>query len=114
MLMSDWSSDVFSSDLSRCQWAVPLVHVIPGIRTFVSIPAGIFKMPLLRFILLTLIGAGSWTAALAIGGYALGGFEQIDRYIGPATTVIISALLGWYIFRVVTLDRKSTRLNSSH
>ncbi|HEY9578646.1 MAG TPA: DedA family protein [Rhizorhapis sp.] len=91
---------------AHCQWAVPLGHVIPGIRTFVSIPAGIFKMPLLRFILLTLIGAGSWTAALAIGGYALGGFEQIDRYIGPATTVIISALLGWYIFRVVTFSKQ--------
>lgn len=88
------------------QWAVPLGHVIPGIRTFVSIPAGIFKMPLPRFILLTLIGAGSWTAALAIGGYVLGGFEQIDRYIGPVTTVIISALLGWYIFRVVTFSKQ--------
>jgi len=35
---------------------------VPGVRTLISIPAGIFGMGLLRFVLLTLLGAGIWTS----------------------------------------------------
>src|SRR3546814_14669296 len=71
---------------AHCQWAVPLGHVIPGIRTFASIPSGLFTMPLLRFILLTLLGAGRWTAALWTAGYASAGCVPTHREHGPAHT----------------------------
>jgi membrane protein DedA with SNARE-associated domain len=87
-------------------WAVPLGHLVPGIRTLISIPAGIFGMALARFVLLTLLGAGAWTSALGLAGYALGSrFEQVERYLGPASTAIMGAILLWYIYRVVTFSR---------
>jgi membrane protein DedA with SNARE-associated domain len=87
-------------------WAVPLGHLVPGIRTLISIPAGIFGMALARFVLLTLLGAGAWTSTLGLAGYALGSrFEQVERYLGPASTAIMGAILLWYIYRVVTFSR---------
>lgn len=92
------------------RWAVPLGHLVPGIRTLISIPAGIFGMGLVRFVLLTLLGAGAWTSALGLAGYALGSrYEQVDRYLGPASTAIMGAILLWYLYRVVTFGRRSRK-----
>jgi membrane protein DedA with SNARE-associated domain len=88
------------------RWAVPVGHLVPGIRTLISIPAGIFGMGLTRFILLTALGAGAWTLALGMAGYVLGSrFDQVDRYLGPASTAIMSAILLWYLYRVATFKR---------
>ena len=89
------------------RWAVPLGHLVPGVRTFVSIPAGVFGMSLPRFIFLTLLGAGAWTSALGLAGYVLGNrFDQVDRYLGPASTAIMAAILLWYLYRVATFGRR--------
>ena len=88
------------------RWAVPVGHLVPGIRTLISIPAGIFGMGLARFVLLTLLGAGAWTTALGLAGYALGGrYEQVDRYLGPASSALMGAILLWYLYRVATFRR---------
>lgn len=85
------------------RWAVPVGHLVPGIRTLISIPAGIFGMGVARFVLLTLLGAGAWTTALGLAGYALGGsYEQVDRYLGPASTAIMAAIFLRYVYRVAT------------
>jgi membrane protein DedA with SNARE-associated domain len=88
------------------RWAVPVGHLVPGIRTLISIPAGIFGMGLARFLLLTVLGAGAWTSALGLAGYVLGSrFDQVDRYLGPASTAIMGAILLWYLYRVATFKR---------
>jgi membrane protein DedA with SNARE-associated domain len=61
-------------------------RMIPLVRAFVSLPAGIAKMPLGRFTLFSLLGAIPWVLALALAGHALGGdwktvrkgFEYVD------------------------------------
>lgn len=61
-------------------------RMVPLVRAFISLPAGIAKMPLGRFTLFSLIGALPWVLALAFAGHALGGdwtsvrkaFEYID------------------------------------
>jgi len=61
-------------------------RLIPLIRAFVSLPAGVARMPLLRFTVLTTIGSIPWLFALALAGHALGsdwtsvrqGFEYVD------------------------------------
>lgn len=61
-------------------------RMIPLLRAFVSLPAGIAKMPLVRFTVFSLIGAIPWTLGLALAGHALGsdwtsvrkGFEYVD------------------------------------
>ena len=91
---------------AHSRWAVPVGHLVPGIRTLISIPAGIFGMGLTRFVLLTALGAGAWTSALGLAGYVLGSrFDQVDRYLGPASTVIMGAILLLYLYRVVTFKR---------
>jgi membrane protein DedA with SNARE-associated domain len=76
--------------------------MIPLVRAFVSLPAGIAKMPLARFTLLSLIGTLPWVIALAFAGHALGsdwtsvrkGFEYLDYailvllVIGIAYTIV--------------------------
>lgn len=92
------------------RWAVPLGHLVPGIRTLISIPAGIFGMALPRFVALTMLGAGAWTSALGLAGYALGShYEQIERYLGPASTAIMGAIFLWYVYRVATFRRANDK-----
>jgi membrane protein DedA with SNARE-associated domain len=64
-------------------------RLIPLVRAFVSLPAGVARMPLGRFTLFSLIGATPWVVALALAGHALGsdwtsvrrGFEYVDYAI---------------------------------
>ncbi|MBY8823499.1 DedA family protein [Sphingomonas colocasiae] len=88
---------------AHSRWAVPVGHLVPGIRTLISIPAGIFGMGLPRFMLLTLAGAGAWTSALGLAGCALGSrYEEVERYLGPASSAIMAVILLWYLYRVAT------------
>lgn len=83
-------------------WALPAAHVIPGLRTLISIPAGIFSMPLARFIGLTILGAGLWNTALGAAGYLLGTqFSEVERYLGPVSTAIMVAIVISYLWRVI-------------
>ncbi len=70
-------------------------RVVPLVRAFISLPAGLAKMPLGRFTVFSLIGALPWVLALAFAGHALGsdwtsvrkGFEYVD-YAVVAIVVI--------------------------
>lgn len=69
--------------------AVLFGRMVPLVRAFVSLPAGVARMPLLRFTVFSLIGALPWVLALAFAGHALGhdwtevrkGFEYVDYAI---------------------------------
>ncbi|WP_315760512.1 DedA family protein [Sphingomonas sp. Y38-1Y] len=88
------------------RWAVPLGHLVPGIRTLISIPAGLFGMKPPTFVLLTTLGAGAWTSALGLAGYILGAkFDSVERYMGPASTAIMAGIALYYLYRVVTFRR---------
>ncbi len=75
--------------------AVLFGRMIPLVRAFVSLPAGVAKMPFWRFTVLSLIGSIPWVVALAFAGHALGGdwtsvrkgFEYVD-YVILALAVI--------------------------
>ena len=60
-------------------------RMVPAIRQLISIPAGISKMPLGSFSLFTALGAGIWTAILAVTGYALGRSAGDISYIELCT-----------------------------
>ena len=64
-------NDIASLEHSFCRhhsWAVPVAHVVPGLRTLIPIPAGIFAMPVIRFLFLTTLEAGLWNSALGVAG----------------------------------------------
>jgi membrane protein DedA with SNARE-associated domain len=76
-------------------------RLIPLVRAFVSLPAGVAKMPLVRFTVLSLIGAIPWTVGLALAGHALGGdwtsvrkgFEYVDYAV--VALVVIAIVYGF-------------------
>jgi membrane protein DedA with SNARE-associated domain len=83
--------------------AVFLCRLLPGVRSLISIPAGIEGMPLVPFLLSTTIGAGLWAALLASVGYGLGAnFQQVETYLDPASYVVLAGMAGLYVWRVVT------------
>jgi membrane protein DedA with SNARE-associated domain len=68
-------------------------RVIPLVRAFVSLPAGVAKMPLGRFTLFSLIGAIPWVVALTLAGYAAGGNWTSVRKGFEYVTYAILALI---------------------
>jgi membrane protein DedA with SNARE-associated domain len=85
------------------KWFVFFGRMMPTIRSLVSIPAGLFGMGWTSFLIASTLGTLGWTGALAYAGYVLGqNYSDIDKYLGPASTAVIAALVLWYLFRVVT------------
>jgi membrane protein DedA with SNARE-associated domain len=77
--------------------AVLVGRLIPGVRTFVSLPAGFSAMPVGRFLLYSAIGTVMWTAALAYAGVVLqANFSVVGDYVNLATNgllILASVLL---------------------
>jgi membrane protein DedA with SNARE-associated domain len=85
-----------------------LGRMIPAFRTFISIPPGILRMPVARYLFWSTLGTGLWSAALAGGGYALGAnFERIEEVAGPLTTGIVLIAAAWYLWRQITWSRRA-------
>ena len=83
-------------------------RMVPALRTFISIPPGILRMPVARYLLWSTLGTLVWSAALASGGYALGaGFERVEEVAAPLTTGIIALALLWYLWRQLTWSRRA-------
>ena len=86
--------------------SVFLGRLVPVVRTLISVPAGVARMPMPQFVLYTLLGTGIWTLALAAGGWILGRqFRQIEHYLGIITWVVIGIVALLYVVRVVRLKR---------
>jgi membrane protein DedA with SNARE-associated domain len=87
-------------------WAVLVGRLVPGVRTFVSIPAGFARMPIVPFALATAIGTVGWSAALAFAGRALGAnYEAVERYIDPVSWGVLAILVTTIVVRAVRQRR---------
>ncbi|MDA0178953.1 DedA family protein [Solirubrobacter phytolaccae] len=74
----------------RGAWIVLFGRLIPGVRSLVSVPAGLSEMPVMRFTALTALGSTVWNSALIGAGWALGSnYEKVGNIIGPIGTVIV-------------------------
>lgn len=108
------------SDLDRAEtWfkrrgepAVFFGRVLPVIRTFISIPAGIAEMSLVRFGVATALGSAIWCSAIALTGYELGGqWTKITKgfsaagYVLAALVVVAIALFILHRLSVVRRER---------
>lgn len=77
-------------------------RMVPGIRSVVSVPAGIAHMPIGRFLLLSAIGTMVWTSLLMTAGYLLGAeYRRVAGWADPVSTLVIAALVGGYLYRLV-------------
>jgi membrane protein DedA with SNARE-associated domain len=87
--------------------AVLIGRLLPVVRTFISLPAGIAGMDPVRFGIYTTLGCIPWTAALAYAGYVVGAnwHSIVDAFRGPtyviaALVVIALAIAVWRYLRV--------------
>jgi membrane protein DedA with SNARE-associated domain len=83
--------------------AVLLGRVAPVIRSFISIPAGVFRMPFWRYVVLTAVGSAIWAFALAGVGYGAGrSYERFHHdfsYVEYAVVALVVALAGYLVWR---------------
>jgi membrane protein DedA with SNARE-associated domain len=97
------------------EWAVLLGRVTPVVRSFVSIPAGVFESPLPRYTLLTAIGNAVWCFAWAAAGWGLGaGWEGVHKgfaYVDYTVAAVVVAGVGVLIlrrWRSITMARRAS------
>ncbi|BAU13833.1 alkaline phosphatase-like protein [Leptolyngbya sp. NIES-3755] len=76
--------------------AVLFGRLVPGIRTLISLPAGISGMRLMPFLVYSTIGTTIWTFALTFAGYQLGkanlDYRLVDEYLAPVSKIVLGAL----------------------
>jgi membrane protein DedA with SNARE-associated domain len=84
-------------------WAVFLGRLTPVVRSFISIPAGVVRMPIVRFTVLTFLGSAIWCFAIAGVGWALGAsyerFHHDFAYVEYAVVTAVIVLIAWLILR---------------
>jgi membrane protein DedA with SNARE-associated domain len=74
--------------------SVLLGRCIPVVRSLISVPAGVARMPRWKFLLLTLLGSSVWNSFFVLAGYALGArFEQVGEYSSYLNYAIYAAIL---------------------
>src|SRR6195256_6810583 len=83
--------------------AVFFSRMLPIVRTFISLPAGVAKMPFGRFTLYTLAGCIPWVVGLALAGEALGSEWENARkyfeYVDYAVVVLVVAAIVYAVIR---------------
>ena len=81
--------------------AVFFGRMVPGIRSLVSIPAGVERMPLTRFVLFTTAGSLIWNVIWVVAGYQLGAnWKSVEKYgnlLKYALVVAVLAAVVWFV-----------------
>lgn len=85
--------------------AVFLGRLVPGVRSLISVPAGMSEMKLAPFLLYSALGTGLWSLLLAWLGLMLGQrYDLVETYLGPVSYVVFTGLfvvaLVWLVKRV--------------
>jgi membrane protein DedA with SNARE-associated domain len=69
---------------------------VPLVRSVVSVPAGVARMPLVRFCLYTAAGSAVWNALFIGAGYQLGqNYERVEGWVSPVAYTVLAVLVGW-------------------
>ncbi len=87
--------------------AVFVGRLIPTIRTFISVPAGLLPMPLGIFLAYTTAGTTIWTTFLTAAGYFLESqYERVQAWLNPVSTAVVVGIVALYAWRVATYRRR--------
>ncbi len=99
------------------EWAVFFSRLMPVVRTFISVPAGIARMNLWKFSLYTFAGSFPWSVGLAYGGFLLGeNWEDLRSVMRPFDIPILVVLAGaaaWFFIRRIRTIRRQDRVDTS-
>lgn len=84
-------------------------RLLPIVRTFISLPAGIARMNFPKFTVLTFLGSFVWCAALAWAGYTVGEYwrevREVMRPFDIPIAIVLVGLFSWYVYRHVKRGR---------
>src|SRR5215470_15301136 len=95
--------------------AVFFGRLLPAVRTFISLPAGLARMPPARFGIYTVLGCIPWTAALAWAGYLVGkNWANVASALHGPSLVLGGLLVLLVIAAIVLLWRRRRRERSDH
>jgi membrane protein DedA with SNARE-associated domain len=99
--------DLDMAEMTLKRWgplAVFLGRMMPGIRTVISVPAGLIEMPRKVFYFWTTLGSLIWVGGLAALGFILEeGFRQIEGYVDPVSKILVltvAVLFFWQLWRI--------------
>jgi membrane protein DedA with SNARE-associated domain len=98
-------------------WAVFLGRLTPVIRSFISIPAGVFEVPFVRYTLLTFLGSAIWCFSFAGAGYLAGSaWEDFHHAFGYVEYLLAAAVVvgaAWFGWKYVKKRRRRLAQESS-
>lgn len=78
-------------------------RLLPIIRTLISVPAGLARMPVAKFFAFSLVGILVWNTILTGGGYLLAEhYEVIEAWLDPLTYLVLGTVVAVYLWRLVT------------
>jgi membrane protein DedA with SNARE-associated domain len=98
-----WADDWFARYGS---WTVFFSRMLPIIRTFISLPAGVARMPFWRFTLFTVAGSIPWVLALALIGEAVGdNWEDWRHKLGYLDYVVAAAIVAGVVYLIIRRRR---------
>lgn len=104
--------------VGRGVWALPVARMLPVVRAFASIVAGIVDIPPVRFGVLNLIGTLIYVIALSSAGYALGGewtkFNKTFSDIGYVVAALVVIAIIGYVFLRLREFRKESAYAAKH
>lgn len=83
--------------------AVFFGRMIPAIRTLISVPAGLARMPFGKFLAFTAAGSAIWTGLLTCAGLLLHeNYTRVEGYVDPLSKLVIFGVIAVYLYRVIT------------
>jgi membrane protein DedA with SNARE-associated domain len=95
-------------------WAVFISRLLPIVRTFISFPAGVVRVKLLRFTVLSFIGSFIWCGLLAWGGWHFGQhWEQLRAAMRPFDIPILVIIVLGFAWYVVHHIRRGNKQNNT-
>jgi membrane protein DedA with SNARE-associated domain len=91
-------------------WIVVLGRMVPGIRSAVSVPPGLLRMPFRRYLALTLAGSLVWNAALILAGQQLGSrWSEVGDFVGPIAHWVLIAVIPLVVVFFLVHRRRRAR-----
>jgi len=105
----DWADRTFAS---HGHWVVFAARLLPVVRTFIAFPAGVARMPMVKFCVYTFVGSWPWCYALAWVGMKLGEAWHTDPQVKAIyhrfeTVIVVAgvAALAWFVWHKVRQAR---------
>jgi membrane protein DedA with SNARE-associated domain len=86
--------------------AVIVGRLLPGLRAFIAVPAGLLGMPAWLFFACNLLGTAFWVTVLGSLGYALGSqYQLVDTYSSYVTFAFLGVVAALVVWRIVQVRR---------